>query len=89
MDDRDIGCLDAAVGNIDTGRSFRCPADAEDDEIGFVKIKRQLPVIMIEREIQRVDALEILLAHGVLGTDAAAGGRAEIRLKHVDDRFKH
>ena len=57
--DRDIGGLDAAIGEIDAGRGLRRAADAGQDHIGLIEIIRMLTIIMDHGEVERIDAAEI------------------------------
>ena len=69
-DDRNIGCLDAAIGKIDAGRRFRRAADAGQNNIGRSEIVGQmLAIIMAHGEVQRLDAPEIFGIEDMLAAD--------------------
>ena len=78
--ERDVGGLDAAIGEIDGGRRLRGAADAHQDHVGLLEIVRQMPVIVQEREVHGVDALEIFRVEHVLRAGPRRRGRAEIGL---------
>ena len=88
-DERDVGGLDAAVGEIDRGRRLGGPADAHQHHVGLLEIVRQMPVVVHEREVHGVDALEILRVEHVLRARPGGRGRAEIGLQQGVHRLEH
>ena len=87
--DRDVGGLDAAIGEIDAGRRLRRPGNADQHDVGLVDLLRQLAVVMLHGEVQRVDAAEIFGVEHMLRADPAAGRRAEIGLEDGQHRLQH
>src|SRR5690606_28753188 len=83
--DRDIGSLDAAIGEIDASRGFRRAADADQNDVGLIKVARYLTVVMHHREIQRFDAFEIVGVEHMLSANAARQTNVEIGLKHLEN----
>ena len=88
-DERDIGGLEAAIGEVDGGRRLRGAAHADQDYIGFVEIVRQVPVIVEEGEVHGVDALEIFRVQHVLRTGPRRRMGAEIGREQGMDRLEH
>ena len=87
--DRDVGGLDAAVGEIDRGRRLRRAADADQHDVGFLDRTGELAVVVDHGEVERIDAAEVFRIENVLGADAARAGRAEVGLQHLQDRLEH
>ena len=85
---RDVGGLEAAVGEIDRGRRLRGAADADQDHVGLLEVVRQLPVVVQQGEVHGVDALEILRVEHVLRARPRGRGRAEIGLEQGDARAR-
>jgi hypothetical protein len=74
MDDRNIGRLDAAIGEIDRGWRFRCTADADDNQIGFIESPAgNCPSSWSSVKLSASMRLKYSSPIGVLSTDAAAG----------------
>ena len=63
--------------------------NADQHDIGLVHVGRQLAVVMLHGEVERVDAPEIFGVEHMLGADAAAGRRTEIGLEHGQHRLEH
>ncbi len=83
---RQVGGLEAAIGEVDRGRRLRRPADAEQDHVGLLQIVRQVAVVVGQREVHRVDALEVLGVQHVLGAGPRRGLGAQIGAQQVVDR---
>ena len=86
---RNVGGLDAAVGEIDRRRRLRGAADAEQHHVGLLEVVRQLPVIVQQREVHRVDALEIFRVEHVLRAGPRRRRGAEIGLQQRVHRREH
>src|SRR5690606_19875423 len=71
--DRDVRGLDAAICKIDACWRLRRARNADKDDVGFFHVRRQLPVIMLHGEVERIDTAEIIRVENVLCTYASAG----------------
>ena len=85
---RQVRGLIAALGKIDAGRRLGRARDAEQNDVGGVQILRQAAVIVGHREVQRVDAAEIVGVEHVLSGDCRRLRCAEIALEHLHDRLQ-
>src|SRR5262245_11315023 len=68
-DERHIGGLVTAIGEIDAGRRLRGAADANQKNVGIVEILRQMAVVMQHGEVESLDAPEIIRIEHVLPSD--------------------
>ena len=85
-DDRHIGGLDAAIGEIDRGRALGGARNADQHHVGAFEVVGVLPVVMQHGVVERVDALEIFGIEHVLGADPRGRFGAEIGLQQAQDR---
>jgi hypothetical protein len=87
--DRDVGRLDAPVGQVDACWRLGCPAHPDQDNIGLVQRSKALPVIMGHGEIQRLDAGEVPGIQLMLCAWPVAFLNPQIACKARHDRIKH
>jgi hypothetical protein len=88
-DERHVRRLDAAVGEVETGRRLRCARHADQADIGIIDAPARLPVIVIDREGHRIDAREIFAVEEMLAARHAMALRPEIGGERADDRVEH
>ena len=62
-DQRVVGGLDAVLHRqVERGRRLAAAADADQDHVGLGQVLRRLAVVVREREVDRLDAVGVLLA---------------------------
>ncbi len=84
--ERDVGGLVAAVGEVDARRRLRRAAHADEHDVGVLEIFRQLAVVAHHREIQGVDALEVVGVQHVLRAGARCRILPQVGFEQVQDR---
>ena len=91
-DQRVVGRLHAVLhGQVQRGRRLAAAAHAHEDHVGALQVARRLPVIVRQREVDRLDAIVILLALGGIGKapDAVVGLDAELGFQRLDEGAEH
>ena len=83
---RNVGGLDAAVGEIDRGRRLRGPRHPDQDDIGILEIVGELAVVVHHGVVERVDPLEVFGIEDVLRADLMGRFGAEIGLEQPQHR---
>ena len=71
-DDREVRHLEPALREERRERRLRRAAHADEDEVGLLEVARLLAVVALDRELDRLDAAEVLV------------GEREHRARHVD-----
>ena len=84
-DQRDVGNLVAAIGEVDAGRRFRAARHAREENVGLFPFLPADPVVMRDGELDGLDAIEIGLVHRVL----AAGPTMCFLAERLFQRFGH
>ena len=84
-----LDSADAAIGKIDRCRRLRRAADADQDDIGFLDVIGKGAIVVSQCEVQRVDPLEIVGVHGVLGTRLADRLHIEEGTEHIEHGPQH
>ena len=88
-DDRNVRCLDAAIGEVDARRGLRGPADADEHDIRLVQAFGHLPVVVHHRVVEGVDAPEIIGIERMLAADPARFLNLQVRLEDGEDRIEN
>ena len=83
--DRNVGRLDAAVGQVDRGRRLRRARHPDQHDIGLLQIAGLLAVVVLHDVVHGIDALEIFVVQLVLPARHVAALCAEIGCHHLDE----
>src|SRR5437763_10554661 len=86
---RHVCRLDAAIGEIETGRRLRGARYADKTDIRIVDAPGRLSVIVVDRKGHRVDAREIFIVEQMLPAGHAMALPAEIGGKRADHGIEH
>src|SRR5207248_5001636 len=86
---RDVRRLDAAIGEIETGRRLRGARYADKTDIRIVDAPGRLSVIVVDCKGHRVDAREIFIVEQMLPAGDAMALPPEIGGERADDGLEH
>ena len=85
-DDRYVGDLEALVREEDGKWRLGCPRDAHENNVGLAQQSRLLPVVGLDRELDGLDAAEVVLVRLVEPAGHLGWPRAQEALETMEER---